>query len=401
MHIHVDPLGGIAGDMFLAAALDADLIDITALERALESLGVGAVRIVREKTRRGAIVGTCVHFEGWDESADHDHRHLTTILNMLDESDLPDPVRDRCTNMFQTLGEAESAIHGIPLEDVHFHEVGALDSIFDFVSAAWIIEQVDATWSIAPISIGSGTVETDHGTIPVPVPAAARLLEGFDLTPRGETAELVTPTGAAILHTLRTSGLETERPPGTVDRIGYGAGTRSLENLSNVVRLFITDDASAEPRSSQERDTVRRLSCDIDDMNPELVAHLEQQLLDAGALDLVRESVVMKKGRQGVRISVLCPPPLEEDILELLFRETTTFGVRTETVRRIKLKRRTETVETPYGAVRVKIGYWKGQPIKAAPEYEDCARLASEVDVSARLIYQKAEQQAADLLTER
>lgn len=401
MHIHVDPLGGIAGDMFLAAALDADLIDIAELERGLKTLGVGPVRIAREKVQRGAIVGTHVHFEGWDKSAEHDHRHLTTILSMLDESDLPAAARERSKSMFKTLGEAESTIHGIPLENVHFHEVGALDSIFDFVSAAWIIEQIDATWSIAPISIGSGTVETDHGTIPVPVPATARLLDGFELAPRTETAELVTPTGAVILHTLRTSGLETARPSGTVDRIGYGAGTRELDNLSNVVRLFVTRDASPEEAGSKETDTVRSLSCDIDDMNPELVAHVEQQLLDAGALDVVRESVVMKKGRQGVRISVLCPPALEDDILDLLFRETTTFGVRTQTVRRVKLIRRMETVETPYGPVQVKLGYWKGQPIKAAPEYDDCVRLASEVDVPVPQIYRAAEQKAADRLSDK
>lgn len=400
MHIHIDPLGGIAGDMFLAGALDADLIDADALERALQSIGVGPVRIVREKVRRGAIVGTHVRFEDWNEASEHDHRHLSTILEMLDASDLPDPVRRRCQGMFETLGKAESAIHGIPLEDVHFHEVGALDSIVDFVSAAWLIEQVDATWSIASVSIGRGTIDTDHGTLPVPAPATARLLQGFDLTPRNETAELVTPTGAAILHTLRAGGFETERPSGAVDRIGYGAGTRTLDSLSNVVRLFITRHAPQEKESSTTTDTVRRLSCDIDDMNPELIADIEKRILDAGALDIVRESVMMKKGRLGTRISVLCPPDHEAKLLDLLLRETTTFGIRTETIHRVKLERSMETVDTPYGAVRVKVGYWKNRPIKATPEYDDCTRLASEADVPVRYIYESAAEKARGLIVQ-
>jgi uncharacterized protein (TIGR00299 family) protein len=399
MHIHIDPLGGVAGDMFLAAALDANLVDADVLTDALRSIGVGPVRIVQKEVRRGAIVGTHVHFDGWDEQAEHDHRHLSTILEMLDGSDLPASTRERCKNMFRTLGTVESSIHGIPLEEVHFHECGALDSIFDFVSAAWIIEHVDTSWSIAPISIGQGTIETDHGTIPVPVPATARLLEDFEMIPRNVTAELVTPTGATILRTLRESGLETQRPPGTVRRTGYGAGTRTLENLSNVVRIFISTDTARPSATSATRDTVRRLSCDIDDMNPELMADIERKILKAGALDVVRESVLMKKGRQGTRISVLCPPEREDELLDLLFRETTTFGIRTETIDRVTLQRGFETVETPYGTVGVKVGYLKNQPIKATPEFDDCARLAREAGVAVQRIYKLAEQKAENLLT--
>lgn len=397
MHIHIDPLGGIAGDMFLAAAIDGNLIDIEALERALGSLGVGAVRIVTERTRRGAIVGTHVHFEGWDDDAESDHRHLSTILQMLDDGELPERVRERSKQMFQTLGSVESSIHGVSLEDVHFHECGALDSIFDFVSAAWTIERVDASWSIAPVSVGRGTVETDHGTIPVPVPATARLLEGFDLAPRNEETELVTPTGATILHTLRNAGLETERPSGTVDRVSYGVGTRTLEHLSNVVRFLVTVDEPTT-RSTDTSDVVRRLSCEIDDMNPELVAYVEQQLLKHGALDVVREPVLMKKGRQGIRISVLCPSHREDALLELLFRETSTFGIRTESVHRTKLTRKIVEVDTEYGAVRVKVGYRDGRAIKAAPEYDDCARLASAAGIPIQNVYRTAEQKATDLV---
>lgn len=398
MHIHLDPLGGIAGDMFLAAAIDGDLVDIPALETTLESLGVGSVRIKTKKVCRGAIVGTHVSFKGWDSAAESDHRHLSTILDMLESSSLSPAVRKRAQSMFQTLGKVEGAIHGIPVEKVHFHECGALDSIFDFVSAAWIIENVEATWSIAPVSVGRGTVETAHGTIPVPVPAAAQLLKGFELAPRQESAELVTPTGATILSTLRNGQTKTSRPPGAVRQISYGAGSRTLENLSNVVRFFITETASSH---SSESDVVVRLSCEIDDMTPELLAHTENLLLEAGALDVVREPVLMKKGRQGIRLSVLCPPAQQDKFTDLILRETTTFGLRQETLPRVKLSRRLQTVETVYGAVQVKVGSWKGQPLKAVPEYEDCAQLAASSKEPVRKIYQAAKQKAAELLERR
>ena len=398
MHIHIDPLGGMAGDMFLAAALDADLIDLQNLESALQTLSVGPVRIVTKEVKRGAITATHVHFEGWNEEEEQDHRHLSTILDMIDASGLPKPVAGRAKEMFRRLGEVEAAIHGISMEKVHFHECGALDSIFDFVSAAWIIETTRANWSMAPISIGEGTTETDHGTIPIPAPASAKLLEGLPVAPRAVKAELVTPTGAAILRTLQEAGQLEERPAGTARCVGYGAGTRDIPELSNVVRLLVMDTSTAA--GEEDTDYVSRLVCEIDDMQPELMAHAEQRLLAAGALDVVREAVLMKKGRQGTRLAVLARPADRDELAELIFRETTTFGLRMERVQRRKLHRRIVEVATPYGAVQVKVGLWQGEAIKAVPEYEACARRAEETDVPLRRVYEAAQQAASSLIAD-
>jgi uncharacterized protein (TIGR00299 family) protein len=388
-HIHIDLLGGIAGDMFLAAAIDADLVDIPELERALSSLGVGEIRVVSERVRRGAISGTHVRFEGWDPAQESDHRHLSTILEMLDDSGLSEGVKARARQMFQTLGESESKVHDIPLETVHFHECGALDSIFDFVSAAFIIETA-ASWSAGAIPTGSGTVETDHGTVPVPVPATADILKGFELIARPVQAELVTPTGATILKTLGLISPGLERPRATVRAIGYGAGTRELDEFSNVVRFLVMETNETTASSRATRDVVAKLTCEIDDMNPELFSAVEAKLFDEGALDVVREPVLMKKGRQGTRLSVLCAPEARDLLADVLFRHTTTFGVRVSEVERVKLARELVEVTIDGGTVRVKVGYLGGEAIKAAPEYEDCVRLAKQTGRAVRDVYEEA-----------
>lgn len=428
MHIHIDMLGGIAGDMFLAASIDSGLVQVDDLQKALSSLGVGEIRIVPEKVRRGALSGTHVHFSGWDPAEERDHRHLSAILEMLDESGLEEPVRERAKQMFRTLGASESKVHDIPIERVHFHECGALDSIFDFVSAAFIIETCEASWSFGAVPTGSGTVTTDHGVVPVPVPATAEILEGFELVPRQVAAELVTPTGATILKTLREGGsrgacmgprgphktpkshqntnFSTTPPAGTVRRVGYGAGTRELAELANVVRFLVLDVSDGldgleeeseggglrrgEGAPGWERGLVTRLSCDIDDMNPEWFPELEDRLLEAGAVDVTREAIWMKKGRQGTRLSVLCRADMREDLAALLFRHTTTFGLRVEELERFELRREMVQVQTSVGAVCVKLGYLADELVQAAPEHEDCARLAAEHGVPIRRIYEEA-----------
>jgi uncharacterized protein (TIGR00299 family) protein len=407
-HIHIDMLGGIAGDMFLAAAIDAGLVEVAALEEALSSLGVGEIRVLRERVRRGAISGTHVRFEGWDPAEERDHRHLSTILEMLDRSAMSAPVKERAKQMFYILGESESKVHDIPIETVHFHECGALDSIFDFVSAAFIIENAGASWSAGAVPTGSGTTETDHGTVPLPVPATASILEGFELIAKPVQAELATPTGATILKTLRELNPEFSRPAATARGVGYGAGTRELEAFANVVRFLVLEtaedgaDAAADHtpqkpprhgathRADPLREVVTRLSCDIDDMNPELFSSVEERLFAAGALDVVREAILMKKGRQATRLSVLCEPQNTEAVADLLFRETTTFGLRVEEIERLILERKFVQVETSAGPVQFKVGYRGGEAIKAAPEYEDCVRLARETGRATREIYEEA-----------
>jgi pyridinium-3,5-bisthiocarboxylic acid mononucleotide nickel chelatase len=396
-HIHIDMLGGIAGDMFLAASIDAGLVEIADIERALSSLGVGDVRVVANRVRRGAIAGTHVSFTGWDRAEERDHRHLSTILKMLDDSGLSEPVRQRAKQMFETLGASESEVHDIPMERVHFHECGALDSIFDFVAAAYIIETAGASWSAGPVPTGSGTVETDHGTVPVPVPATADILAGFELVARPVQAELVTPTGATILKTLRQISPDFTRPQAVAAQVGYGAGTRELDELSNVVRLFVLEP-TAEAGRGLQRDQVARLTCEIDDMNPELFAAVEERLFEAGALDVVREVVLMKKGRQGTRVSVLCPPELRDALAEAMLRQTTSFGVRVEQIERMTLPRELVQVDTSAGKVRVKLGRLGDEVIQASPEYEDCARLAEDSGRPVREIFAQARAAAQHLL---
>lgn len=395
-HIHLDMLGGLAGDMFLAASVDADLVDLNALQAALSSLGVGEIKIVVDQVRRGAFSATHIHFEGWDPAEEQDHRYLSTILEMLENSGLSEAVKARARGMFYTLGESEAKVHAIPLEEVHFHECGALDSIFDFVSAAFIIENSGASWSASAVPTGSGTTETDHGTVPLPVPATAAILSGFELIPKDVQAELVTPTGATILKTLRDLNPGFSRPQGSIAAVGYGAGTRDLKAFANVVRFLVLDTSEVDkPEASTpgdlQRDTVVRLACDIDDMNPELLASVDQLLFEAGALDVVRESVWMKKGRQGTRLTVLGAPASADALADLLFEHTSTFGVRVEEVARLKLQREFTHVETPLGAVRVKIGLRNGEVIKGAPEFEDCARLARQSGRPVREVYQAAQ----------
>lgn len=392
MHIHLDPLGGLAGDMFIAAAIDAELIAADALEEALQMLGLGAPQVLAETTRRKGITGTHVRF-ALPEADEDAHRHLSTILDLLDESDLSSPVRDRAQSMFRRLGTVEAQIHGLSVEEVHFHEVGALDSIFDLVAAAWLIEDTDATWSTAPISVGSGTTDIAHGTVPLPVPATAELLQDFELAPRSVGSELVTPTGATILSTLRAENRLVARPDGRSRAIGYGAGTRELSELANVVRFTVLAPTSSTP-DTEIVDEVCRLSCDIDDMTPEALAHVEERLRAEGALDVVREAVLMKKGRQGSRLSVLCRPADRERIVEVMLRETSTFGLRDETVRRVKLARRSQEVDTPFGTVSVKFGFRNGTLLKATPEYEDCVARAAEHGVPFREVYQAAQSAA-------
>ncbi len=384
MHVHLDLVGGLAGDMFLAAAIDAGLVDLERLTADLRTLGLGAdVQIVTTHARRGAIAGTHLEFAGWDPDADADHRYLSTIEQLIADSSLTDAVKARATALFGLLGAAEAKIHDMPLERVHFHEVGAVDSILDFVSAAWVIEDLGATWSSSAVPAGRGSIVTAHGEIPVPAPAAADLLRGMPIAPRDVEAELVTPTGAAILKGLnpefRTRG-------GQLRTIGYGLGTRELPGMSNVVRMMVFDEAP----SSFEWDVVVRLQAEVDDMSPELLAHADEHLISAGALDIVRVPVQMKKGRLGVQLSVLAAVEKRDAVLAEMFRHTSTFGIRVETVDRAKLAREIIVVETRFGAIRVKVGRRGAEIVRHAPEYADCAEAARTHEVPADIVYAAA-----------
>lgn len=387
-HIHLDLVGGLAGDMFLAGALDAGIVDRQDVQAALRRVGLGPVEIEVERVQRGAIEGTHIRFQGWDPDAEATHRHLFSIREMLVESDLSEAVTDRAVEMFEMLGRAEAQVHGMDPEEVHFHEVGAVDSILDFVAAAWIVETVDASWSVGPIPAGRGTIETDHGTIPVPAPATAKVLEGFEIEYRDVDAELVTPTGATIAATV--AQLEGDRR-GTLETSGFGAGTRQVEGLSNVVRFSVLQTGDRAPGDeSFDRQRIVRLVTEIDDATPEVVARVADRLEEAGALDVVREPVQMKKGRLGTRLAVLCRPDDESALVARIFEETTTLGIRREPIERWVLERTVQPVETTWGAVEVKIGRSGDEILNVSPEFDSCVEVADRAGVEARRVYEAA-----------
>lgn len=385
--IHIEMIGGLAGDMFLAASIDAGLVNQGELEEALGLVGLGPIQIQTEQVTRHGIKGRHLKFTGWDPSQERDHRHLSEIERMLRDSDLPSKVRERAIELFRVLGEVEADTHDIPLERVHFHEVGAIDSILDFVGAAYVIESNEARWTAGRVPTGQGMIETSHGTMPALAPATAKLLVGFELDPRGVDGELVTPTGATILRGLRVHEAAPARP-GALLGGGFGAGTRDFDGFANVVRLTIHEEVSTPGGS---RDRVVRLCAEVDDEPAELLAHAEQVLLGHGALDVTRTPVTMKKGRLGTQLAVLCRPRDRDRMVELILWHTSTFGVRVEELERFKLEREIVEVDTPWGTVRAKLGSWKGRQLKASPEYEDCARLARQVEVPLRRVYAAAQ----------
>jgi uncharacterized protein (TIGR00299 family) protein len=321
-----------------------------------------------------------------EHAGDHDpghehHRSLSTILGIIAAAPLSDTVKNNAGRAFQLLGEAEAAIHGIPVERVHFHEVGAVDTIVDIVCAAVGAEHLAIDrWVASPLNVGSGTVQCAHGTLPVPAPATLALLGNAPVYAAGSPMERVTPTGAAILRMLNVSygALPALRPTCS----GYGAGGRDTPGEPNLLRLIVGESAAAEsiatePNSETSVESIAVLETVVDDSTPQLLAYVSEQLLNAGAWDVYRIPVQMKKGRSGVQITVLCHPDRLASLRDLLFRETTTIGAHWRIENKIALPREFVHVETPWGSVRVKIARSAdGAVSNASPEYEDCRRIA-------------------------
>lgn len=371
---YFDAFSGIAGDMTVAALIDAGA-DAQALFEALDSLGTGA-RFRVEKVKRRGIAATHFAVEHEDQKK---HRHLPHIVKMIEGSRLSGPAKQNAIKVFETLGAAEAEVHGVPIEKVHFHEVGAVDSICDIAGACQALDLlgVEAVYA-SRVNTGSGTVEAEHGVMPVPTPATALLLKGVPVYARGPETELTTPTGAAILAALcRGFG---PMPAMTIERSGFGAGTRDFPGMANVLRVLVGQTSGA-----RESVTVAVLEANIDDSTPELLGHAMDKLLEAGALDVTLEPVYMKKQRPGVRISVLAAPEDQEKMAALLLEETTTIGVRFWQAERRVQPRTFVEVETPYGRVRMKV-----TPAGSAPEFEDCRRLAAACGKPAREIYAAA-----------
>ncbi len=377
--LHFDCFSGVSGDMTLGALLDLG-VDAGAVRAALDSLGL-PIRLEVNKIRKGGFAATEVRVEAPEE---HSHRHLPDVEAILSRGKLTDRQRDLALRIFRRLAEAEAAAHGMPLEKVHFHEVGALDSIADIAGAAVALDLLGAERITSrAVPTGSGMVKCAHGLMPVPAPGTAALLKGVPLASSPIKAELTTPTGAAILTTVVQEWVDS--PALTIERIGHGAGRREFVEQPNLLRLLFGTAAAAP--NPEERDTVWMLETNLDDVPAEVVGYCFEALFAAGALDVFGTPVQMKKNRPGVLLSVLAPEAALPALEAVLFRETGTLGVRRYPVQRSKLRREAVTVETPWGPVQGKRGWREGGPEVFSPEYEDCARVARQHGVPLREVY--------------
>jgi len=395
--LYFDCFSGISGDMVLGALLDAGL-PFDELKRALGSLAVSGYHIHAARVLRAGVSATkfTVHDHGHasDEhghehrhhddhshahAAGHPHRTLREIFALIDTSALSAAGRDRAKALFQRLAEAEAAIHQMPVEQVHLHEVGALDSIIDIVGAVFAIEWFGADRIVAsPLNVGGGTVQSAHGLFPVPAPATVRLLGAAPVYSGTVQKELVTPTGALIVSSYAAAF--GPLPAMTIEQVGYGAGDNDFASTPNVLRVFVGRPTAAS--SAGERVVV--IECEIDDMNPQLFGAAMDRLYAAGALEVFYVAAQMKKNRPGTLLTVVAPPDRREALSEVVFRETTTIGLRYSETDRECLQREIVSVQTPIGPVRIKVAWRGGRLVNAVPEFEDCAALAAEKNLSVK-----------------
>jgi len=376
--------------MAIGALLDAGL-PLAELQRALGSLALGEAHVHANKVLRAGVSATkfsvhehppsaqpAAHDHEHPHEHKHPHRHLSAIFKMIDTSALSAAGRERAKAMFQRLGEAEAAIHQMPVEKVHLHEVGALDSIIDIVGIVFAMEWVGADQVVcSPLNVGGGMVQSAHGLFPVPAPATLKILGGAPVYAGAVQKELVTPTGALIATTYASSFGSI--PAMSIERIGYGAGDRDDPVTPNVLRVLI---GTAAERST--RDRVAVIECEIDDMNPQIFGVAMDRLYAAGALEVFYVPVQMKKNRPGTLVTVIAAPDKRSELADVIFRETTTIGLRHYEVEREVLAREIVDVATPIGTVRFKIAHRGGRVINATPEFDDCARLAAANNLSVK-----------------
>jgi uncharacterized protein (TIGR00299 family) protein len=372
---YFDCFSGISGDMTLGALVDAGC-SADLLRWELRTLQVPGWDLTTEKVWKNGVSATYVRVKTEDQQK---HRSLSTILELLKNSQLAPPVRERASVIFQKLGDAEAYVHDAPLEKVHFHEVGGVDAIVDIVGACVGFHALGIERFVcSPLNVGGGTAKMAHGVLPVPAPATARLLQGAPTFSNGVQRELVTPTGAAIVATL--CDLFGPQPPMTVSAIGYGAGTADLEGQPNVLRIMIGECAEKTASAGLEEE-ISIIEANLDDMNPQIYGYVLEKALQAGALDVYTTALQMKKNRPGTLLTVLCRPEDSNKLMSLLFAETTTFGIRTHRAQRRVLAREWVNVSTSYGDVRIKLSRSNGHILHVAPEYDDCRKLAVEKQV--------------------
>lgn len=378
---YFDCFSGISGDMILGALVDAGL-DINALRIELAKLNLRGYAISSERVVRSGLSATKVHVSL--DKEEQPARRLEDIIKIIRISPLSTAVKNMSIEIFERLAEAEAKVHGTTKEHLHFHELGAVDAILDIVGASIGLEMLGVTKVVSsPINLGSGSLHTGHGRLPVPAPATAELLKGIPVYSSSIAFELTTPTGAAVISTLaKTFG---PLPQIKSSGIGYGAGGKDLPGRPNVLRVFLGEDA---PTYDEDPPVV--IETNIDDMNPQVYDYLIDRLMKAGALDVFLVPVIMKKGRPAILLSVLTEKTNLDAALDIIFRETTSIGVRIHEVVRRRLSREVREVETTHGKVRVKLGRRGEEVLNSAPEYEDCRKIAEERRIPLKRIIEEA-----------
>jgi uncharacterized protein (TIGR00299 family) protein len=374
---YFDCFSGISGDMTLGALCDVGL-DIDALRDMLATLDIPGWSINGQAEVRGWLAGTRMHVDAPEQSV---HRHLHDVTQIITAATLPAQVKTQSLAIFQALADAEARVHGVSVNEVHFHEVGALDAIVDIVGVTAGLYLLDIAQVYAsPLPLGQGWVRAAHGELPVPAPATLNILSAVQapIVPDTATFELVTPTGAAIVATLA----QFKRPAMQLERIGYGFGKKITER-PNALRIWVG-------HTSTPAEQMVLLACNIDDQSAEQLAYVCDALMQKGARDVWQTPIYMKKGRAAITLSVLCDEPKEAALVDFIMRETSTFGMRRQLVERYVAERAQCTVTTPFGDIRVKRKYWQGSVLHNAPEYEDCAAAARQHCVPIHEIYAAA-----------
>lgn len=376
--LHFDCFNGISGDMTLAALLSAGA-DEQKVRAGLASLGL-PLELELEPTTRGSFAALALQVK---TAEDQPHRYLQDVTAIIERGQITAGAKALALRIFRKLAEAEAAVHGIDINAVHFHEVGALDSIADIIGVSIALDSLGIQrYTSRSVPTGQGTVKAAHGVMPIPTPATALLLRGAPLAPSTIKAELTTPTGAAILATLVQEWCEA--PVMRLEQIGTGAGQKDFPQQANILRVFL-----GTVETTGERDQLWVVETNIDDVSPEIIGYCFEQLFAAGAVDVFTQPLAMKKNRPGVLLTALTPEAALGAVEEILFRETMTFGVRRYQVQRSKLHRKAHAVPTKWGRVQGKLGWHEGQPPIFTPEYDDCARVARLEGVPLREVYEE------------
>jgi pyridinium-3,5-bisthiocarboxylic acid mononucleotide nickel chelatase len=385
---YFDAFSGLSGDMIVGAILDAGA-DFDALKNEVDALHLPGCKI---SIRRKSVSGIeALKFEV-EVLEPQPERRLREVRSIIEGGGLAPKVAHDAVRIFELLAEAEAKVHRTTPEQVHFHEVGAVDSIVDIVAAAWGVDQLQLTdVLVSALPLGTGFAKSLHGVIPVPAPATVELLAGFPVRLNDGLSEMVTPTGAAVLKAFARSA------PGVckfeIERIGYGAGTKDFADRPNVLRLLVGQQAAGF-----DADELLEIAANIDDLNPQVYDHVCERLFAAGARDVAITATIMKKGRPGVILSVLAEPALREQIANIMFAETSTIGIRFHPVSRLKLPRRILSVNTRYGPIRVKVSGIGSSPLTIAPEYDDCHRAALAHQIPLKLVMDEARNAASQAI---